>query len=434
MNLADPQQWNAYAYANNNPITNSDPTGAIPEECTHIDCDYAPGCESCNQEVKKKNPCYPVKCGSNQDPDNPKGYRGHTRDGAPAPDNEQMTLAWGIEYFSGHHISNLTAAEIDHWSREVFCTYLNPDVCKEMLKAANAAWAGLLKELTGYNDAKDCYKGSALGCGFTALFFTPFKLLKVLKVGENITDAVRAACSFSGDTQVLMADGTTKPIDEVRVGDEVMATDPGTGEQGPRKVTHVWIHEDRLTDLVLDSGAVVTTTEDHPFWNATDHQWQRADSLGAGEILLGPNGRQTQVVGLRYGPALSAPAYNLTVVDIHTYYVLAGTTPVLVHNTGCGITFGGTQLQKKFKHASDFGVNGNYSKANGKAFEDALEAHVHDPSTTIIRGTYRGDAVTHYYNPNTGNNVIVDASGNFVSGWKLGPAQTQNLLTHGGLN
>ncbi|MEN3614291.1 hypothetical protein AAH979_32675 [Plantactinospora sp. ZYX-F-223] len=27
-------------------------------------------------------------------------------------------------------------------------------------------------------------------------------------------------------------------------------------------------------------------------------------------------------------------AYNLTVDDIHTYYVLAGTTPVLVHNCG----------------------------------------------------------------------------------------------------
>ncbi|GAA3246616.1 hypothetical protein GCM10020256_74360 [Streptomyces thermocoprophilus] len=31
--------------------------------------------------------------------------------------------------------------------------------------------------------------------------------------------------------------------------------------------------------------------------------------------------------------------YNLTVADLHTYYVLAGTTPVLVHNAGeCPIT------------------------------------------------------------------------------------------------
>jgi hypothetical protein len=29
-----------------------------------------------------------------------------------------------------------------------------------------------------------------------------------------------------------------------------------------------------------------------------------------------------------------APAYNLTIDDLHTYYVLAGNTPVLVHNDG----------------------------------------------------------------------------------------------------
>lgn len=33
MDLTDPQQWNAYTYANNNPVTWSDPTGLRPEEC-----------------------------------------------------------------------------------------------------------------------------------------------------------------------------------------------------------------------------------------------------------------------------------------------------------------------------------------------------------------------------------------------------------------
>jgi hypothetical protein len=30
MNLADPQQWNGYTYANNNPLTLSDPTVLKP--------------------------------------------------------------------------------------------------------------------------------------------------------------------------------------------------------------------------------------------------------------------------------------------------------------------------------------------------------------------------------------------------------------------
>ncbi|WTD59199.1 RHS repeat-associated core domain-containing protein [Micromonospora sp. NBC_01638] len=38
MDLADPQQWNAYSYANNTPATSSDPTGLIPADCLEFDC------------------------------------------------------------------------------------------------------------------------------------------------------------------------------------------------------------------------------------------------------------------------------------------------------------------------------------------------------------------------------------------------------------
>jgi len=76
--------------------------------------------------------------------------------------------------------------------------------------------------------------------------------------------AARHLCSFSGETQVLVADGTTKPISEVRVGDWVLAEDPETGERGARQVTHLWVHEDTIIDLELD-GHDVATTEDHPF-------------------------------------------------------------------------------------------------------------------------------------------------------------------------
>ncbi|GGL86341.1 hypothetical protein GCM10012279_00020 [Micromonospora yangpuensis] len=35
--------------------------------------------------------------------------------------------------------------------------------------------------------------------------------------------------SFTPGTHVLMADGTTKPIEDVHTGDQVIATDPDTG-------------------------------------------------------------------------------------------------------------------------------------------------------------------------------------------------------------
>ena len=97
------------------------------------------------------------------------------------------------------------------------------------------------------------------------------------------------------------------------------------------------------------------------------------------------------------------------------------------------ITFDSKQLQKKFKHAADFGVTGNYNAANALKFQTAIENHIASPGAKIIQGTYRGNPVTHIYNPNTGINVIVERTGEFISGWKLNPAQANNVVNRGSL-
>jgi hypothetical protein len=79
---------------------------------------------------------------------------------------------------------------------------------------------------------------------------------------------------------------------------------------------------------------VITTTEDHPFWNATDQQWQPAEQLEPGDQLLTANGTTVTVEGINQTTVRNDTAYNITVAETHTYYVLAGNTPVLVHNTG----------------------------------------------------------------------------------------------------
>jgi hypothetical protein len=91
------------------------------------------------------------------------------------------------------------------------------------------------------------------------------------------------------------------------------------------------------------------------------------------------------------------------------------------------------QLQAKFKHAADFGVLGNYSKANGAKFSSAINQHINSAGVQAINGTYRGQSVIHYLNPHTGLNVMSSPSGQFISGWKLNSAQLQNVLQHGGL-
>ena len=91
------------------------------------------------------------------------------------------------------------------------------------------------------------------------------------------------------------------------------------------------------------------------------------------------------------------------------------------------------QLQSKFKHADDFGVNGNYNEANKAEFEKAIRGHIGDADTQYINGRYRGQAADIFYNPKTGNAIIADKSGNFVSGWRLSADQIANLLSHGNL-
>src|SRR5690606_30918049 len=86
----------------------------------------------------------------------------------------------------------------------------------------------------------------------------------------------RSECnSFAPGTLVLLADGSTKPIEEVELGDRVVATDPDTGESEPQKVvaTIVGRGEKDLVEVTVDvdgdAGDAVSTlvaTAEHPFW------------------------------------------------------------------------------------------------------------------------------------------------------------------------
>ncbi|MCW2899680.1 MAG: Pretoxin domain, partial [Streptosporangiaceae bacterium] len=57
-------------------------------------------------------------------------------------------------------------------------------------------------------------------------------------------------------------------------------------------------------------------------------------------------------------PTATQTTYDLTINGLHTYYVEAGTTPVLVHNSGpCGpdLSINAGQFGKKWgKHAQDY--------------------------------------------------------------------------------
>ena len=186
--------------------------------------------------------------------------------------------------------------------------------------------------IAAYDACSTCTSDKG-GCGaaiLNAVAQGAFMLPGLATMGRGYRGSGARQCSFTGETTVLMADGTRKPIREVAVGDEVLATDPETGEQAAKVVEQVFVHWDTVADLVVD-GELIATTEDHPFWSGAEHRFKRADQFRSGEQVVAADGRLLDVTS----PALLSPrqafAYNLSVEGIHTYHV--GTQGILVHNT-----------------------------------------------------------------------------------------------------
>ncbi|MEV0982607.1 ricin-type beta-trefoil lectin domain protein, partial [Streptomyces sp. NPDC049915] len=164
--------------------------------------------------------------------------------------------------------------------------------------------------------------------------------------GSGKADGDGGTCnSFVPGTMVLMADGTTKPIEQVKTGDKVVTTDPKTGERRIETVTaeikgHGLKH---LVKVTIDTDgkkgaktAQVTATDGHPFWVPELHTWIKATDLHAGQWLRTSAGTYVQITAIDRWTAQTATVHNLTVSDVHTYYVVAGGTSVLVHNCNHG--------------------------------------------------------------------------------------------------
>jgi RHS repeat-associated protein len=142
---------------------------------------------------------------------------------------------------------------------------------------------------------------------------------------------------FVAGTMVTMADGTQKAIDQIQVGEQVLAFDEVSARLLPARVTERFVHPDwqEQADTILINGRLRATTN-HPF--LVNGRWQRADQIQPGDIF-----RTLTPVLIDNGPVrtmLSEPVltlvplpgvetvYNLEVEGYHTYFAEG----VLVHN------------------------------------------------------------------------------------------------------
>ncbi|HWE89887.1 MAG TPA: glycohydrolase toxin TNT-related protein, partial [Pseudonocardiaceae bacterium] len=210
---------------------------------------------------------------------------------------------------------------------------------------------GLLNLISGLINLQNC-KG-ALSCTAAALAFLPGGgALDGLTTSEGLDGlagdesglasdcAIGATHSFAGSTQVLMADDTSEPIKDVKVGDVIKNAEPD-GKTETHKVddVHTTRTDTDFTDLTVSTGkssSMVTSTQNHPYWDVTQDQFVTAANLHVGDRLQTDSNTTVTVATVRNYTA-SQVTYDLTIDDLHTYYVEAGNTPVLVHNAGgCG--------------------------------------------------------------------------------------------------
>jgi DNA repair photolyase len=110
-----------------------------------------------------------------------------------------------------------------------------------------------------------------------------------------------------GDTQILMADGSTKPLAKLRVGDAIYGTRKvGWGRRYVKtQVLDHWSVVKSAYRVTLANGTTLVTGADHRF--LTNRGWKfvtparigyasRAH-LAAGSQLMGPDGRQRELAG-----------------------------------------------------------------------------------------------------------------------------------------
>jgi hypothetical protein len=135
------------------------------------------------------------------------------------------------------------------------------------------------------------------------------------------------------------------PIEDVQLGEQVLATNPETGQTNPETVVATIVgHGDKtLVDITIhtddgdgDGSATVTATDGHPFWAANrgpDGRWINAADLQPDDLLLAPDGSRVRVHAIAVYGAV-ATVHNLTITNHHTYYITTADADLLVHNCG----------------------------------------------------------------------------------------------------
>ena len=189
-----------------------------------------------------------------------------------------------------------------------------------------------------------------------------------------------AGVCFVAGTLINTEDGL-QTIESINTGDLVWAWDENTGEVALKPVVETYINEcDELIHLSVKDEEIICTPN-HPFY-APQKGWTEAVRLRAGDILVTINGEYVVLEKVQH-ELLESPVtvYNFQVEDYHTYCV--GESGIRVHNAKCGSSTSGKAFASNPKNAREVL---SYLKANGFAIVKQEGSHIKltNGSNTVI--------------------------------------------------
>jgi uncharacterized protein YfaS (alpha-2-macroglobulin family) len=141
--------------------------------------------------------------------------------------------------------------------------------------------------------------------------------------GINVLSAEGGGGCFTGDTQVLMSDGKTKPISEVKVGEYVLTrTSETDATLVSAKVTG--LHQVEETGyMILNTDLKVTANH----IMRVNNTWMEAGSVQKGDTLVDSTGKSTPVTSVEWLNRKTT-VYNLEIENYHTFFA----NNIWVHN------------------------------------------------------------------------------------------------------
>ena len=168
-----------------------------------------------------------------------------------------------------------------------------------------------------WNESYDWYKPTSSE--------TPARLISYSYYTAAVVQTVTRMSCFPAGTPVMTLDGPVA-IEQIRIGDRVLAQHPKTGELGYQTVQFTTLRPATTLVKIGTGPNTLRATRGHPFW-VTGDGWRLAKDLKAGDRLHALSGA---VVIDRLEDAPPMEAYNLVVSDWHTYFV--GHERILVHD------------------------------------------------------------------------------------------------------